>query len=199
MFREIQSAGRLASHVVDFTLRGSITSQFKGTVQYANGSAWNNSNGINALPANSRDLTGEWSRAPFDVRQRLNLIGVVRPEKLLSLGVRLSWSTATPYTLTTGRDDNHDGVASDRPAGVPRNSASGYGTVTLDLRWSKEFPLMRSGKGEAPSLGLAVDAFNILNHVNFNSPVGNLSSPFFGQPVASKPARRLQMALEIKF
>ncbi len=199
VLREIQSAGRLESRILDFTLRGSITRQFKGTVQYIAGSAWNDNNGINSVPANSRDLSGEWSRAPFDSRQRLNLVGVVRPEKLLSLGVRLAWNTATPYSLTTGRDDNQDGVAADRPAGVPRNSVSGYGAVALDLRWSKEFPLIRSRKDEGPSVALSVDAFNALNHVNFNNPVGNLSSPYFGQPVASRPARRLQLALELKF
>jgi outer membrane receptor protein involved in Fe transport len=197
--REIQSAGRLASHSLDLTLRGSITTQFKGTVQYTLGRAFNDNNGINALPANSRDLSLEWARAPFDARHRLNLIGTLRPEKLLSLGVRLACNTATPYTMTTGRDGNNDGAASDRPPGIRRNSLSGYGAVNLDLRWSKEFPLTRSGKEEAPRAGIVVDAFNALNHVNLNNPVGNLSSPFFGQAVAAKSARRLQMTLEFKF
>ena len=199
VLREIQSAGRLSSQAFDATLRGSITSQFKGTIQYTAGSAWNDNNGINALPADSRNLSGEWSRAPFDMRQRINLLGVVRPQKLLSLGVRVMWNTATPYTLTPGHDNNGDGVASDRPAGIPRNSMTGYGAVTLDLRWSKEFRLARSGSYEGPAVDIAFDAFNALNHVNFNNPVGNLSSPFFGQPVASKAARRVQIAMEFKF
>jgi hypothetical protein len=53
------------------------------------------------------------------------------------------------------------------------------------------------------SIGLqatpAVDAFNILNRVNYTSFVGNLSSPFFGRAVAAQPLRRLQLSFRLKF
>jgi hypothetical protein len=111
----------------------------------------------------------------------------------------LSLSSGVPYTITTGRDDNHDGRASDRPPGVPRNSSQGFGAVNLDVRLSREVKLTGSDKDEAPSLDVALEAFNVLNRVNFTNVVGNLSSPFFGQPVAAAPARRLQLRLEFKF
>jgi len=44
-----------------------------------------------------------------------------------------------------------------------------------------------------------VDAFNVLNQVNFGMPVGDLSSPFFGQRVSAGPARRMQASLSFKF
>jgi hypothetical protein len=44
-----------------------------------------------------------------------------------------------------------------------------------------------------------VDAFNILNQLNYTAIVGNMSSPFFGQPVAARAARRMQLTLEFKF
>ena len=47
------------------------------------------------------------------------------------------------------------------------------------------------------SLGL--DAFNLLNRTNYAGFVGNLSSPFFGLPVASQPARRVQLTLGFQF
>jgi len=50
-------------------------------------------------------------------------------------------------------------------------------------------------------LGLVanVDAFNLFNRVNYTTFVGDLSSPFFGDPVAAAAARRLQLSLVLKF
>jgi acyl-CoA thioesterase FadM len=44
-----------------------------------------------------------------------------------------------------------------------------------------------------------VDAFNVVNHVNYVSYVGDLSSPFFGKPIAAQPPRRLQVSFRFKF
>jgi len=44
-----------------------------------------------------------------------------------------------------------------------------------------------------------VDAFNAFNRVNFQNYLGAQSSPFFGRPVASQPARRLQLGLRFEF
>ena len=46
---------------------------------------------------------------------------------------------------------------------------------------------------------LAFDAFNALNRVNYAGYVGNLSSPFFGQPIPALPGRRLQLMARFKF
>jgi hypothetical protein len=44
-----------------------------------------------------------------------------------------------------------------------------------------------------------VDAFNVLNHVNYSNFVGTRSSPRFGQPVGALPSRQLQFSARIKF
>jgi hypothetical protein len=44
-----------------------------------------------------------------------------------------------------------------------------------------------------------VDAFNALNHVNYDTYIGNLSSPFFGEAVSAKPPRRIELAFKIDF
>ena len=46
---------------------------------------------------------------------------------------------------------------------------------------------------------IAVDAFNALNHVNYTGYVGVVSSPLFGRPVSSSPARRVQVQLQLEF
>jgi hypothetical protein len=141
----------------------------------------------------------EWSRADFDARHRLNLLGNITPGKGFNLGVALSLNTGTPYSITTGRDQNHDGLASDRPAGVSRNSLQGPGYAGLDLRWSRDFFLLRSKKEKGPAITPALDSFNVLNRVNYSAYVGNLSSPFFGKPVAANPSRRLQLSIRFRF
>jgi len=101
------------------------------------------------------------------------------------------------FRRDTGRDDNRDSLASDRPAGVKRNTLEGPGNAVLDLRLSRDFHTSKKEKG--PVLTLNVDSFNLLNRVNYVTYVGNLSSPFFGQPVSAYPARRMQAGLRFRF
>jgi hypothetical protein len=44
-----------------------------------------------------------------------------------------------------------------------------------------------------------IDAFNILNRVNYVAYIGTLSSPFVGQAVAAQPPRRLQLSIRTRF
>ncbi|HEY7180943.1 MAG TPA: TonB-dependent receptor, partial [Blastocatellia bacterium] len=185
--REIESAGFAQTHMMEVMLRGKITRYFNGTVQYTLGRAYNNTGGINAQPADNYNLTGEWARADFDQRHRFNVLGAFKVRDWFDLGMTLAITSGRPYSLTTGRDDNHDTIANDRPSGVRRNSLQGPGAATLDLRWSKEFFLKAAKNGkkadEGPSVKVSVAAFNALNRVNYMGYVGNLSSPFFGLPV----------------
>ncbi len=200
LLREIEPAGRSAGDSLEVTLRGNVTKYFTGVAQYRLASAHDNTSGINYFPPNAYDLSGEWARSDFDRRQRFELLGTINPGKLFNLGVSLSLSSGLPYTMTTGLDEFHTGTANARPAGVPRNSLQGPGYADLDLRWSREFFLVKGKKKESGLKGtLAVDAFNVLNRVNFVSFIGNLSSPFFGQAVAAQPPRRLQLSFRLKF
>jgi hypothetical protein len=189
--RQIESAGDLESHSLEIGLRGNVTRYFTGMVQYTLGRAHNNVGGtpagvnrqfgINLFPANNYDLSGEWARADFDQRQRFSLLGTVTPGKYFKLGVALSLYSGQPYNETTGRDDNHDGLANDRPAGVPRNTLQGPGYADLDLRWSRDFFLAAAKKDKGPTVTLGFDAFNVLNRVNYVTYIEDLSSPFFGK------------------
>jgi len=79
--------------------------------------------------------------------------------------------------MTTGTDDYGTTFADARPAGVPRNSLEGPGSTTLNLRLAKTFSLVAAKTGKhkkaentGASATVAVDAFNVLNHVNFGRP-----------------------------
>jgi hypothetical protein len=62
-----------------------------------------------------------------------------------------------------------------------------------------EFRFEPSKKDKSPSVTLSVDAFNLLNRVNYQNYIGTLTSPFFGQAVATLPARRIQMGVRLQF
>jgi len=48
-------------------------------------------------------------------------------------------------------------------------------------------------------LEVGIDAFNVLNHVNYKNYVGIQSSPLFGWTNAANPARQLQLSLRFHF
>ena len=199
VLRQIESSAESQANTLELMLRGKVTPFFNTTIQYTFGRAWNDTAGINSLPANNYDLTGEWSRAEFDQRHRFNLLGTLTAGDWFDVGLTVRLTSGGAYSLTTGRDDNHDSVAGDRPAGVRRNGLQGPGGATLDMRLSKEFLVKETKKEEGPTIKVAVDAFNLLNRTNFTGFVGNQSSPFFGLPASSRPARSLQVSLGFEF
>ncbi|HYR90696.1 MAG TPA: hypothetical protein VE422_41915 [Terriglobia bacterium] len=57
-------------------------------------------------------------------------------------------------------------------------------TVRLSKTWSFEKKgIQGTGTAAKNNLTLGIYAINPLNHPNFAAPNGNLTSPFFGQPV----------------
>ncbi len=200
VIQQIEGSAALTAHAVEVGLRGELARWFTGALIYELGRAENDTDGPESFPADSHDLSGEWGPASFDRRHRFRAYGRFRAGRWFALGAIVEAASGQPYTLTTGRDDNRDGRALDRPAGASRNGLRGPGAFNLDLRWSRAFPFRSpDGSGEPPAVELAVDAFNVLNRVNPTRLIGNQSSPFFGRPVAAEAPRRLQVSLELKF
>ena len=196
VIRQVESTGRQQTDSLNVTLRGKVTRWFNGQMQYTLSRGYNDTNGIGSYPANDYDLSGEYARADFDRRHRLNLIGRTGL-KLVDLGIALSMNSGGPYNETLGLDLFNNGRGRARPAGVPRNSLETTGFASLDLRASHDIKL---GPGkDAKAITLGFDAFNVLNHVNYGNFVGTLSSPLFGQPVSARSARQLQFSTRVKF
>jgi Carboxypeptidase regulatory-like domain len=200
--REIESLGRAQANSVQFTLKGQFAPRSTGSMQYTLSKAMNDTSGVNWLAPNSYDLSLEYARADSDQRHRFDFVGTFNQGSWLNLGVALALYSGRPYSIVTGHDDFNTGTANARPAGTARNSADGPGYADLDLRWSRALSL-RGGSGGAnksgPSLTIGIDAFNVLNRVNYSRYIGTLTSPFFGQAISSQPARRLQLSLRFRF
>jgi hypothetical protein len=208
VWRQIESSADMKAHSLEVGLRGNITRYFTGMAQYTLARAFNNTGGnpsagtrssLNSFPANNYDLSGEWARADFDQRHRFNLLGTITPGRYFKLGIALAFYSGMPYSITTGLDNYNNGTANARPPGVPRNSLQGPGYADLDLRWSRDFYLVKAKKDRGPVATLGLDAFDVMNHVNYQSYVGVLTSPFFGKPVAAQPDRRLQASFRFRF
>lgn len=181
----------------------------------------NDTDGAFTPPATGT-LADNWGPASNDVRRRF--FASLNSTQLRNLNVSLNFnaSSAPPYTILTGHDDNGDLIFNDRPAGVGRNSAraSGFWTlnsfITYTLQFGKAVTLppgigITSGagglavtQGPAQSLGryrmnIFLNAQNLTNHQNLGGYSGVLTSPFFGRPTLAQGTRQIVVGLGMSF
>jgi len=148
---QFESTGRSSSDSVRFNVSYRVPSKnifMQGN--YTLGSVRNDTDSATSLPANNLLPDSEWGPSRQDVRHRLQAMVNVP----LVFGVRSSFNlnaqSAAPYTITTGLDDNHDGVLNDRPDGVGRNTVRGTATWQLNMRVTKTIGI---GGGSASGPG----------------------------------------------
>jgi hypothetical protein len=196
--RQIQSEGYQKSKALEVTFRGSPVKFLTGQVQYTFSKTYNNTSGITFFPANSYDPSADWGRSDNDRRHKLDLLGSAQAGRLFVFGVALSLYSGKPVNVTTGSDDNHDGITNDRPGGVSRNTLPGPGLINLDLSVAHDFLLSKSPE-HAKKFTVSLNSFNVLNHPNDVTYVGVITSPFFRQAVQAQPPRRFQFDAQFKF
>ena len=199
VLRNIESAGRVQANALEINLRGDLGPRINGMIQYALGKTMSNTGGVNWFPANSFAPEGEWGRADADRRHQFNFLGTASLNRWANFGLSVSLLSGIPYNITTGRDENGDGMALDRPPGIARNTGRGPGAAIVDLRWYRDFRFQPRRKDKSPTFTLSADAFNLFNRVNYQNFVGSLTSPFFGRAVSTLPPRRLQLAARLRF
>ncbi len=133
---------------------------------YALGKASSDTDGAGSFPANQYDLSGEYSRAGFDVRHRAVIGGSVTGPFGFQFSPFIFASSGRPFNITVGRDLNGDSLFNDRPAFatdltrpsvlitplgafdmspmpgqiiIPRNYGEGPGQFSLNMRLSRTF------------------------------------------------------------
>lgn len=207
--REMQSEGYLSGDAMEVTFRGKPSKYFSGQIQYTLSHTDNNTSGITYFPANSYNAAADWGLSDNDRRHKFDLLASTQPTKFFTLGMALSLYSGKPVNITTGNDNNNDGIFNDRPLGVGRNTMPGPGTIDLDLNLTHDFPLSKDKK-ESKVVSVSLNSFNVLNHPNYVTYIGVLGcstsacslpllNPNFGKPVAAQAPRRMQLDVEFKF
>jgi len=179
-----------------------------------------------SLPSDNFNLHADRGPAANDFRYLLSGFVSKRLPAGFAVSTIFQTTSALPYNITTGFDDNGDTVINDRPFGVGRNSARGAARWEIGSRlsWGVDFGpeqqqtggpqvrMIRVGGGDGaapPSLpGMATkkyrlefyaQAFNLLNHANLGTFSGVLTSPFFGQATSAQAPRRMELGLRVNF
>ncbi|PYQ69343.1 MAG: hypothetical protein DMG04_28645 [Acidobacteria bacterium] len=156
-----------------------------------------------------------------DIRSRLNLAVNNQVIRNVLVAINLNSSTAPPYTLLTGRDDNGDGIFNDRPTGVGRNTLRASGQTTINAMVGYVFAFGHTtglppgigvfGSGGAAQvrtvdqgtaryrLQLFVQAQNLTNERNYLGYSGTMTSPFFGRPTTVGGMRKIDAGINMSF
>jgi hypothetical protein len=172
------------------------------------------------LPPDSDNLSSERGLSDNDRRHRFVAAGDIG---LYFLGLRLSgvyqFATALPFNVTTGADDNLDGITSDRPPGVSRNTGTqtplgpvnayradnGLAPVSslsapylsqLDVRIYRPFAL-KHGKGYGQGF---LQIFNVFNRYNGGLVEGRVLASNFGAVISTAgPPRSFELGFKMGF
>jgi hypothetical protein len=123
------------------------------------------------------------------------------------LGVLIQVNSGLPFNLPSNRDLNGDGVSSDRPIGIARNSMYMPARKNVDMRYTRWLPIRGSVRGEI-ILELK-NVFNIeqLQNVTTTQAVDTLGNPV--TPIPTDPyqfvnpsgfeQRKFQLGFKVRF
>jgi hypothetical protein len=164
--------------------------------------------GNEALPTNSYDLNQDWGNAgagPHTFNASVNS----RMPLDVDLTTTINAKSGNYYTITTGKDDNKDGIINDRPAGVPKNNVLGPHYFNVSFNFSKAFPLGRTagrqvqrGSNNADP-GAQMNVFanlnNAFNMTHPGTPSGVMTSPFFGRSFNASSPREIEVGMRFQF
>jgi len=182
------------------------------------------------LPPDSRDVYLEKGLSDTDRRHRLVLSGefILPLWELRTSGV-VHLASEAPVNVTTGRDENMDGITTDRPLGVGRNSGADAPLDDVNAIRAEENltravlgldPLPMVETLEAPSfaqfdfriakrwgmdggaggLELFMQVFNLFDRFNGGAIDGRAISVNFGQAITQVgPPRTLELGARVAF
>ncbi len=282
---QYESTGRFRQDQLILGLNSRVSSRVGLSLRYTLGWAKSDTDGAASFPSDPSDPHADWARAGIDQRHRLMLMGRLEGPWGIRVSPFVIVSSGRPFDITTGRDDNGDGIFNDRPAfaasasdpnvvqtswgrfdvrpatgapRIPRNYGQGPVFAVVNLRLSRTFALRSvaaagppddpsrppaaggaepggpghgpghgggpgmgghgpgghgpgaSGGDGGPGLTLSLSIQNLLNRTNPTPPVGDLSSPRFGESLSSAGGygygggggagnRRIELQLRLSF
>lgn len=213
-----QSTGASRGSVAIFNVNSSAIKNltFFGGYLYMN--VKTNADSPDQFPSGGND----WAMPAWQSRHRVYAGGFVRLPGKIELTFLSALIAGNSFDITTGFDNNHDGIFNDRPsivaAGFPGAIATPYGyldpfaidsnlarnagrlpaSLIVDSSISRRFAFRKSDTA-GPSLTVSLRGTNLTNHFNPSSIDGVLGSPLFLQTLAAEPARRIELGVRFSF
>lgn len=158
-----------------------------------------------------------------DRRQALSVSVIAPLPWKIQLATIVSLRNGNPWDVTAGVDLDRDGNTQDRPAGLVKNAGGTRsetnlaiinafrqsrslapitmeqlirtsGDRVIDLRATKAFSLSSHKR-----VDVFVEAYNLLNAVNFENPSGTISSASFTVYTTARDARQIQWGARFQF
>jgi len=202
---EFESDGRRFATWYSLGIEGKPHAVVTLNVNFMGGRVRTDSDGPQTFPANARDLAAEWGPAAWDFRRGGWGSIEVKPKGGWRFAVWAYGRGGGAFNITTGRDNNGDGVYSDRPAlatdpskpGVvstrwglldpnpgpgdtiiPRNFGRAHPEFFTDISMGKSFGFGKAPASAAPSAPAGASA---------NTPAAGAGAGGSKQPPAPKP------------
>jgi len=113
---EYQSSGLFKQSQLSANVNARLNARYSMFGYYSLGNAHSNTDGAGTFPANTYDLSTEWGRAQFDVRNRAVMGGTLAAPFGVRLNPFLILTTAAPYNIVLSQDLNGDTITNDRPS-----------------------------------------------------------------------------------
>ena len=184
-----------------------------------------NAESPNVFPQSTYQRTRDWARPSGAPAHSVFAVIIYSLPLKVGSTTNLSLASGAPYDVTTGSDNNGDGVFNDRPSVVTTATAGAYSTrfgllststidgdlqrnigtmpatVHLDLALNRSFSFKEQRGAVVRQQTLRFDArsANVLNHSNYTRVDGIVGTAQFMQPVSADFGRRIEFGARLSF
>jgi hypothetical protein len=179
---------------------------------YRHRRAYNNTDGAFSVSP-SGSLDDQWGPAGGDTWHRMRASVSTQAYRNLNAQMSLDANSGSPYTITTGVDENGDSIFNDRPLNLPRNSVRLPWRSTMSANVSYTIPIGKpAGEGGRPGAGgrggprgrqkginVSLSAQNFTNRHNYSGFSGVMTSQYFLQATSVSNPRQVDISIRFNF
>jgi hypothetical protein len=224
MTLQFESTGRSSAQEVNASLNGTIGSSLTVFGSYTWTKAYQDTDDLYTVPADSSNLPAEWGVAPIP-RHKGSFGAMINLPDDYAIYPLFTWASELPFNITTGYDLNNDSVFADRPSlvapGTPGAVATPYGSFnltpapgdpiiarnfgigptlrTFDVTGTKMFAVYHGVNPGSHRVTFSLSVTNLLNQTNYVAFNGVLTSPFFGTANSALNKRRITVSMRYDF
>jgi len=155
--------------------------------------AWDNSDGPFSYPERAGQYALEWAPSASFAPHNVTVAGTFSLPAGVSLMLTDTWQSAVPYNITTGTDDDRNGLWTER-GGLARNSGRAPEQHLVSLHASRRFavPAFIGGSKDRVFFTTGIQMDNLLDRTNVTALGSVAGTATFGRPLSSLTGRSLR-------